>query len=68
LKGKYFIETKLLSELTEIPTDLENYVLKPLFSFSGSDIVFHVTAEDIAKVTEKDLYILQKKAHYEPVV
>jgi len=68
LKGKYFIETKLLSELTEIPTDLENYVLKPLFSFSGSGVVFNVTAEDIAKVTEKDLYILQKKVHYEPVV
>ncbi len=36
LKGKYFIETTLLSDLTKIPEDLENYVLKPLFSFSGS--------------------------------
>ena len=42
LKGKYFIETTLLSALKEIPTDLENYVLKPLFSFSGTGVVFYV--------------------------
>ncbi|MDG1277168.1 MAG: hypothetical protein P8O16_07800 [Algoriphagus sp.] len=68
LEGKYFIETILLSELEQIPDDLENYVLKPLFSFSGSGVVFNVTPEDIAKVTQKDLYILQKKVHYEPVI
>lgn len=68
LKGQHFIETKLLSELEEIPEDLENYVLKPLFSFSGSGVVFHVTPADIEAVKEKDLYILQKKVHYLPVV
>lgn len=68
LKGKYFIETTLLSDLKEIPEDLENYVLKPLFSFSGSGVVFHVKREDIEAVQEKDLYILQKKVHYQPIV
>lgn len=68
LKGKYFIETKLLSELDEIPQDLENYVLKPLFSFSGSGVIFHVKPSDIEAVKEKDLYILQKKVHYLPIV
>jgi hypothetical protein len=68
LQGEYFIETKLLSELEEIPVDLENYVLKPLFSFSGTGVVFHVTQEAIDKVKEKDLYILQKKVHYKPVI
>lgn len=68
LKGKYFIETTLLSDLKEIPTDLENYVLKPLFSFSGSGVIFHVKKEDIEAVTEKDLYILQKKVHYKPII
>jgi len=67
-KGKYFIETTLLSDLKEIPTDLENYVLKPLFSFSGSGVIFHVKREDIDAVTEKDLYILQKKVHYKPII
>ena len=68
LKGKYFIETTLLSDLKEIPADLENYVLKPLFSFSGSGVIFHVKKEDIEAVTEKDLYILQKKVNYLPII
>jgi hypothetical protein len=68
LKGKYFIDTVLLSDLEEIPADLENYVLKPLFSFSGSGVVFHVKKEDIESVKEKDLYILQKKVNYIPIV
>jgi len=68
LKGKYFIETTLLSDLKEIPEDLENYVLKPLFSFSGSGVIFHIKKEDIEAVTEKELYILQKKVNYIPIV
>ncbi|MEZ7500266.1 hypothetical protein QO200_16140 [Flavobacterium sp. Arc3] len=68
LKGKYFIETTLLSELTKIPEDLENYVLKPLFSFSGTGVIFHVKKEDIEAVVEKELYILQKKVNYIPIV
>lgn len=68
LSGKYFIETTLLSDLKEIPDDLENYVLKPLFSFSGTGVIFHVKREDIESVTQKDLYILQKKVHYKPIV
>ena len=68
LKGKYFIETTLLSELKEIPEDLENYVLKPLFSFSGTGVIFHVKKEDIEAVVEKELYILQKKVNYIPIV
>ena len=68
LKGDYFIETTLLSELNEIPQDLENYVLKPLFSFSGTGVIFHVTKEDIEAVVEKELYILQKKVNYLPIV
>ena len=68
LKGKYFIETTLLSDLKEIPTDLENYVLKPLFSFSGTGVIFHVKPGDIETVKEKDLYILQKKVNYKPII
>ncbi|TDE07327.1 hypothetical protein [Flavobacterium sandaracinum] len=68
LSGKYFIETTLLSELEEIPEDLENYVLKPLFSFSGTGVIFHVTKADIEAVIEKELYILQKKVNYLPIV
>lgn len=68
LKGKYFIETTLLSDLKKIPEDLENYVLKPLFSFSGKGVIFHVTKADIEAVTNKEGYILQKKVHYTPII
>lgn len=68
LVGPYFIESKLLSEVEQIPEDLENYVLKPLFSFSGSGVKFHVIREDIDQVEQKDLYLLQKKVQYAPVI
>ncbi|TDD94904.1 hypothetical protein [Flavobacterium cellulosilyticum] len=68
LKGPYFIETTLLSDLATIPEDLENYVLKPLFSFSGSGVIFHVIKEDVEAVVDKELYILQKKVNYIPIV
>ncbi|MCH7408695.1 hypothetical protein MM239_04755 [Belliella sp. DSM 111904] len=68
LSGPYFIESTLLSDLQRIPEDLENYVLKPLFSFSGSGVVFHVKPSDIEAVVEKDLYILQKKVNYIPIL
>ena len=68
LKGDYFIETTLLSDLKQIPEDLENYVLKPLFSFSGSGVIFHVKKDDIEAVLDKELYILQKKVNYIPII
>lgn len=68
LQGPYFIESTLLSELKQVPADLENYVLKPLFSFSGSGVIFHVKPEDLNNVKEKDQYILQKKVNYCPVL
>ena len=68
LQGKYFIETTLLSELKAFPDDLENYVLKPIFSFSGAGVVFHVKKNDIEAVQQKDLYVLQKKVFYKPIV
>lgn len=68
LKGPYFIDSVLLSDLKEIPEDLENYVLKPLFSFSGAGVIFHVTKEDVESVEQRDQFILQKKVNYHPVV
>ncbi len=68
LKGRYFIESILLSELENIPEDLGNYVLKPLFSFSGTGVIFHVKKSDVEAVQQKDLYILQKKVNYHPVI
>ena len=34
----------------EIPADLENYALKPLYSFAGLGVVIAPTKEDIAAI------------------
>lgn len=63
-------ECKFLSDYTVPPPDLENYVLKPLFSFSGTGVIFHVTREDIDAIPwgERKNFLLQRKVHYEPVI
>jgi hypothetical protein len=52
------------------PADLENYVLKPLFSFSGSGVIFHVTMKEINAIPEsaRGEFMLQRKVVYEPVI
>jgi hypothetical protein len=57
-----------LHELAEYPADLENYVLKPLFSFAGAGVRLHVTAADLDAIADKQHYLLQRKVAYEPVV
>jgi hypothetical protein len=39
-----------------------------LFSFSGTGVIFNIQKGDIEAVKEKDLYILQKKVHYIPII
>lgn len=68
IKSKYAPESIFLSELKEIPADLENYVLKPLFSFAGVGVIFDVKKEDIENVKDRENYVLQKKIVYAPVV
>jgi hypothetical protein len=61
-------KTYFLNELKQVPADLENYVLKPLFSFAGMGVVIDVTTEDIEKVTDPENWILQRKVMYADVV
>lgn len=68
LKSKFVPETHFLNTLTDIPADLENYVLKPLFSFAGMGVIIDVTIDDIHNINDPENWILQKKVTYEPVV
>ena len=70
IKSPYIPECKFLSEYSTFPQDLENYVLKPLFSFSGTGVIFHVQKSDLntIPVNERENYLLQRKVQYEPVV
>ena len=68
IRTEYMPKTLFLDQVTHIPDDLDNYVLKPLYSFSGSGVVFHVKPEDIAAVKDPSQYILQEKVKYVPVI
>ena len=68
LKSKYVPESLYLDQLEQYPEDLSNYVLKPLYSFAGSGVKLHITAEELDQIEDRENYILQKKVKYEPVV
>lgn len=63
-------DCKFLNEYSALPSDLDQYVLKPLFSFSGSGVIFNVTEKDILEIAqnERHNFMLQRKVHYQPVV
>ncbi|MDD2791607.1 MAG: hypothetical protein PHD73_00400 [Sediminibacterium sp.] len=68
IQHPYVPETFFLNELKTTPSDLENYVLKPLFSFAGQGVVIDVTAGDIERITDQENWILQRKVNYAAVI
>lgn len=68
LNSKFVPETRFLNNVEAIPSDLENYVLKPLFSFAGMGVIIDVTEEDINEIKDPENWILQRKVTYEPVI
>ncbi|MCA6075132.1 hypothetical protein [Fulvivirga sedimenti] len=68
LKSKYVPECHYLDKLEKYPEDLENYVLKPLYSFAGAGVRLNVTAAELDALADKHNYILQRRVKYEPVI
>jgi hypothetical protein len=68
IKNAYVPQTYFLNELKQVPADLENYVLKPLFSFAGMGVVIDVTQKDIDDVKDPENWILQRKVKYADVI
>lgn len=64
----YIPSSSYVSDLKNIPQDLENYVLKPLFSFAGAGVKIDVKKEDIERITNPEDYLLQKKISYDPCI
>ncbi len=58
------------TKLERIPDDLQNYALKPLYSFAGLGVVIAPTKEDIEAIPaeKRAEYILQERLHFEPVI
>ncbi|PSR54553.1 hypothetical protein AHMF7605_14060 [Adhaeribacter arboris] len=68
LESEFVPATYFLSELKTIPVDLQNYVLKPLFSFAGQGVLIDVSEEDIKAIPDPENWILQEKVIYEPAI
>ena len=63
-------KTWFLHELPQVPPDLENYVLKPLYSFAGLGVVVGPTRADIDAVADANRanYILQERINFIPTI
>jgi len=68
IRHPYVPATFFLNEIKQLPTDLENYVLKPLFSFAGQGVVIDVTAKDVESIKDPENWILQRKVKYADVI
>ncbi len=68
LKGEFVPNCFYLRDLTSYPEDLENYVLKPLFSFAGLGVKIDVTKEMLDDIKDPENYILQEKVEYAPLI
>jgi hypothetical protein len=68
IEHPYVPYTKFLNAVTDIPADLENYVLKPLFSFAGQGVVIDLTLSDIENIKDPENWILQRKVKYADVI
>lgn len=64
LQGETIPECHFVSDLKEIPKDLKNYVLKPLYSFAGAGVIVDVTKQAIEELTHPESYLLQRKVKY----
>jgi len=75
LKSEFVPPCYFMDDLDKYPDDLENYVLKPLYSFAGLGVEVDVTPKLLDKISDKSNlpavrqgYILQKKIEYAPLI
>jgi hypothetical protein len=59
--------TYFLNEVKQ-PLPLNQYVLKPLFSFAGMGVIIDVTEKDIQDIADPENWILQRKVNYAPII
>jgi hypothetical protein len=61
-------EAWFVSDLPELPDDLERWVLKPLFSFAGLGVEIGPTAERLRSLERPQDFILQRRVEYAPCI
>jgi hypothetical protein len=68
LKHAHVPETLFLDRVAHLPNDLENWVLKPLYSFAGLGVAVGPMREQVEQVANPADYILQRRMRWEPVI
>ncbi len=68
IKHPYVPETFFLNEIKQVPDNLSEYVLKPLFSFAGQGVIIDLVAADLEAITDPENWILQRKVKYADVI
>ena len=70
LKHRFVPETWFLDGMERVPEDLENFVLKPLYSFAGLGVVVGPARADLDTIPRERRhdYILQRRMRFEPVI
>jgi hypothetical protein len=63
-------ETRFLSDIEELPGNLDDYVLKPLYSFAGLGVNIGPTKADIDEIPadRRGEFILQRKMDFVPTI
>jgi len=61
-------KTLFLDQLETLPRDPENYVLKPLFSYSGLGVVIGPSRQELDAIEKRSGYILQERVDFVPVI
>ena len=61
-------KTQFLSKIKSLPSHLENYILKPLFSYAGNGVMIDISIQDIQSIPDPENWILQEKVVYAPII
>jgi hypothetical protein len=70
LKHASVPRTWFLDQLQEVPSDLENFVLKPLYSFAGLGVMIAPKRADLDAIpaAKRGEYILQERLDFTPII
>jgi hypothetical protein len=70
LRHRWVPKTVYLDEINALPSDRDNWLLKPLFSFAGGGILFGPTDADLAAIppSERHEYVLQERVPFTPLI
>jgi hypothetical protein len=59
-----------LKDLDRLPADRDDLILKPLYSFAGTGIIFSPSDAELAAIpdADRDKYLIQERVRFEPLI